>query len=349
MRHIFLALLLALAIAASSVSGAHAATTNDVTVFPPSSQENCTGQTGYLGWDTGSNSTSCNSGQQILSRTLGCGANQYVTFDGAHYTCKTVPSCQSSQYLSFDGTNFQCYTLPSAPPTCGANQFLSFNGSAYECKDTGIPACGNNQVLTYNGTNFYCVARTDSMPTCGSDQFLTYNGNGFQCATVTTPAYPTCGTGQVVTSNGSTLTCATLPSATTVPTCAAGQVLTADGNSFTCTTAAAIPTCTDGQLVVYSGGVPTCKGLSQATTTTITTEFAFQDPSTYANYLDCPAGMLNVGCSSVAVPSGKLSCAVTPGVEDPVTHLSSCAQAGCGSTGVEGDRGYFTAASCIGF
>ena len=92
----------------------------DVTVFPPSNQAACTGQTGYLGWDTDSNSTSCNTGQDIFTRTLGCGANEYVAFDGQRYICKSVPACSSNEYLNYDGSNFQCATLPNPPRRKGA-------------------------------------------------------------------------------------------------------------------------------------------------------------------------------------------------------------------------------------
>lgn len=173
-----------------NLTGVAHADTKGATVFPP---VNCVdGQTMYMGWD-GIHSTSCNTGQDILSSTLNCTEGQQVVFEGNKYTCKTV----------------------AAPSACAANEVLSYNGTRYTCVHTDVPTCGADQVLTFNGSGFVCVNRTDEIPTCAANQFLTYNGSNFQCASTQQVAWPTCAADQMLTSNGSGPICAPLPHSTT--------------------------------------------------------------------------------------------------------------------------------------
>jgi hypothetical protein len=103
-------------------------------VFPP---VNCTPELKFLGWQLGAPSTSCNSGQEVMTAAIAtCTAGQYVAHDQDKFLCKTIPTCTARQFLQFDGTNFTCADLPF--PSCeGGQQLVLVNGSL-SCADSSF-------------------------------------------------------------------------------------------------------------------------------------------------------------------------------------------------------------------
>jgi hypothetical protein len=127
----------------------HAASTN-VTLFPPANLPACTGQMGYLGWD-GSGSTACNTGQDMLNGALHCTANQYISYNGTEYFCKTIPACSGVSFLQYNGTDFSCAALPVA--SCTADQYLTYSNGAFQCVDLKkAPVCTPVDVVVTTGT-----------------------------------------------------------------------------------------------------------------------------------------------------------------------------------------------------
>jgi len=140
------------------------------TVFPPTNCVN--GQTMYMGWD-GVNSTTCNTGQDVLKNALNCTAQQMIAFDGSQYYCKTIPTCGADESLTFDGTDFHCVQTQTKLPTCTAGQTLTSDGTNWVCQDANTAQlgswCGVNRHYTMMGPINFVIPCNGSVPYNASD------------------------------------------------------------------------------------------------------------------------------------------------------------------------------------
>ncbi len=109
----------------------------------------------------------------------------------------------------------------------------------------------------------------------------------------------------------------------------------------------------DKYKLVFSPGIGNAPGISprllsitpfDANSRVVLTTFPFEKD--HVNYLDCPAGLINMYCTSWLTPSESGTCPTRAGVIDPVTHLSACEQAGCDIGSAGNDTGYYTYAQC---
>jgi hypothetical protein len=169
-------------------------------IFPPA---NCLEGTKMMfAWHKGAASTSCLTGQEVLSLAIpgGCSEGQNVVYRPDGFKCEPkkdvdtdYPACPDGQYVTTamgaNGVEMVCKAAPMRTlPNCGTGKALtSADGTNFTCVNVQsrltIPACAANQVLTYSSSSFSCkaIVAPGDIPPCGNNQVTRYDGSSFTC------------------------------------------------------------------------------------------------------------------------------------------------------------------------